>query len=208
MVNTFIKKNKDIKKNNIFSFKKGLNFFVISNILLLSFMGIFLINSGTNVTIIGFLVSGEVFLILLFLIACLKPKESKKTTLDKDQSKEWVALLITFIILSLFSLIFIGLSIPYPSTIVMLVLITNFMVALYSIVFHPVAIAIYEANVFGKKTSLLDYIFKYIAIFFSGINYYVQKILLKLPLILNKLIAIVFVLVLLWQAALILGIFD
>ncbi|BAC14768.1 hypothetical protein [Oceanobacillus iheyensis HTE831] len=116
--------------------------------------------------------------------------------------------MITFIILSLFSLIFIGLSIPYPSTIVMLVLITNFMVALYSIVFHPVAIAIYEANVFGKKTSLLDYIFKYIAIFFSGINYYVQKILLKLPLILNKLIAIVFVLVLLWQASLILGIFD
>ncbi|WP_041544312.1 hypothetical protein [Oceanobacillus iheyensis] len=87
MVNTFIKKNKDIKKNNIFSFKQGLNFFVISNILLLSFMGIFLINSGTNVTIIGFLVSAEVFLILLFLIACLKPKERKKQLLIKTSPK-------------------------------------------------------------------------------------------------------------------------
>lgn len=85
---------------------------------------------------------------------------------------------------------------------------TNFMVSLYSIVFHPVALAIYEANVFQEKTTMLDYIFKYIAIFFSGINYYVQMILLNLPLLLNKLIAIVFVLFLLWQGFGVIAIFD
>lgn len=82
------------------------------------------------------------------------------------------------------------------------------MVSLYSILFHPIALGIYESNVFQKKTTLFDYIFKNIAIFLSGINYYVQMILLRLPLLLNKLIAIVFVLFLVWQVFGVIAIFD
>ncbi len=70
------------------------------------------------------------------------------------------------------------------------------MAAAYSVLFHPFALRIYEANVFQERETILDYVFKYIAIYFSGINYYVQLTLLKLPLLLNKLLAIVFVLLL------------
>ncbi|WP_269411256.1 hypothetical protein [Lentibacillus daqui] len=85
---------------------------------------------------------------------------------------------------------------------------TNFIVSLYSVIFHPVALGIYQANVFQEKTTLMDYIFKYVAIFLSGINYYEQMILLRLPLLVNKVIAIVFVLFLLWEGFGVIAIFD
>lgn len=51
-------------------------------------------------------------------------------------------------------------------------------------------------NVFREKESINDYTFKYIAILFSSLNYYVQVALKGIPLILNKLFAIIFAIVL------------
>ncbi|MEN1967809.1 hypothetical protein WMZ97_06965 [Lentibacillus sp. N15] len=115
---------------------------------------------------------------------------------------------ITFIVLSLFSFLFLGAVVPYPSTLIFLILMTNFMVSLYSIVFHPVALRIYQANVFQEKITMMDYIFKYVAIFLSGINCYVQMILLRLPLLINKPIAVVFVLFLVWEGSVLVIVFD
>lgn len=194
-----------------FSLKSGFLTFIKSNLLLVLVFLVFIVNMDElrYVFIIIFLLVAESFIVVLSFVACFKKKIRKKVKVKEKKNKtEWLGFGITIILLSLFSLIFLGANIPYPSTLIFLMLMTNFMVSLYSIVFHPVALAIYEANVFQEKTTMLDYIFKYIAIFFSGINYYVQMILLNLPLLLNKLIAIVFVLFLLWQGFGVIAIFD
>ncbi|GLO67481.1 MULTISPECIES: hypothetical protein [Oceanobacillus] len=201
-------------QEKIFSIGSGIKSFVKLNIVLflivlMFFINYFAWNDDSKVSIFIFIIFAEPFIILYSTINCFKPYEKiKKIEFDKEQPKEWIALSIVIIFLSLFSLIFLGANIPYPSTIIFLILMTNFMVALYSVFFHPVAIGFYEANVYSEKSTVFDYIFKYIAIFFSGINYYVQITLLKLPLFINKLIAIVFVLLLLWQAFGVIGLFE
>ncbi|WP_272031733.1 hypothetical protein [Oceanobacillus kimchii] len=201
-------------QEKIFSIGSGIKSFVKLNIVLflivlMFFINYFAWNDDSKVSIFIFIIFSEPFIILYSTINCFKPYEKiKKIEFDKEQPKEWIALSIVIIFLSLFSLIFLGANIPYPSTIIFLILMTNFMVALYSVFFHPVAIGFYEANVYSEKSTVFDYIFKYIAIFFSGINYYVQITLLKLPLFINKLIAIVFVLLLLWQAFGVIGLFE
>ena len=208
-------KSRKARKHEGFSLGRGIRFFLKSNILLVSFILILIINKTQwqyddgSTLIVMFVTFAEIFTILLSIIACIKPKMHNRINDTRgEQSIEWLGAFIAFVILSLFSLIFLGLNIPYPSTLIFCILMTNFMVSLYSVVFHPIALGIYKANVFQEKTTMPDYIFKYIAIYFSGINYYVQTTLSKLPLLLNKLIAIAFVLAILWQAALLIGIFD
>ena len=195
------------EKRRIFSLGRGFRFFLKANILLVLFILVFMVNKTEwkydgRISVITFTTFAEAFIILLCMIACIKPNRNNRSkSISRKQPKEWLGALIAFVFLSLFSLIFLGANIPYPSTLIFLMLISNGMFAAYSVLFHPIALRIYETNVFQEKTTLLDYIFKYVAIFFSGINYYVQITLLKLPLLLNKLIAIVFVLFLWWQAA-------
>lgn len=201
----------NINNKKLFSFKNGFKFFVTSNILLVCLIGIFLINNGARIPIVSFTVFAEIFLILLSVIACLKlgkPKENESKDAETQQSKELLGALIAFVFLSLFSLLFLGANIPYPSTLIFFMLISNAMVSAYSILFHPIALGLYEANVFQRKTTMFDYIVKYIAIFLSGISYYVQRTLFKLPLLLNKLIVIAFVLILLWQWFMMISIFE
>ncbi|WP_088051537.1 hypothetical protein [Virgibacillus dakarensis] len=194
--------------------KTGFMFFLKANILLIMLIFTFLVNKAEwqydgGTSVIMFVTFAELFIILLSVLVFIKPNvNSEGKVNEREQSKEWIGALIAFVSLSLFSLIFLGANIPYPSTLIFLILMTNFMVSLYSVVFHPVALGIYEANVFQEKTTMLDYIFKYIAIFLSGINYYVQRTLLKLPLLINKFIAVAFVLFLLWQGFGVIAIFD
>lgn len=144
-----------------------------------------------------FAVFSEVFILLLSFVACMRSKRQKvKSDYRGQRLKEWSGAWIALVFSSLFSLIFLGANIPFPSTLLFFLLTTNGMAAAYSVLFHPFALRIYEANVFQERETILDYVFKYIAIYFSGINYYVQLTLLKLPLLLNKLLAIVFVLLL------------
>lgn len=206
-------KQSSLEKGN-FSLGRGIRFFLKANILLVLFILIFMVNKTEwkydgRISVITFTTFAEAFIILLCMIACIKPNRNNRSKgITRRQPKEWLGALIAFVFLSLFSLIFLGANIPYPSTFIFFILATNFMVSLYSILFHPIALGIYESNVFQEKTTLFDYIFKYIAIFLSGINYYVQMILLRLPLLLNKLIAIVFVLFLVWQVFGVIAIFD
>ncbi|MGY0694826.1 hypothetical protein ACW2QC_18930 [Virgibacillus sp. FSP13] len=206
-------RSKNPGEQKSFSLRSGFAFFLKANILLILFVLIFMVNKTAwqydGVTSVKmFAVFAEVFIILLSIVACIKPNKSGCNGNIVEQSKEWIGALIAFVFLSVFSLIILGTNIPYPSTLIFLILVTNLMVSLYSIVFHPIALGIFEANVFQKKTTMLDYIFKYIAIFLSGISYHVQMTLLKLPLLINKLIAIVFVLFLLWQWFGVIAIFN
>ncbi|MFD1334459.1 hypothetical protein ACFQ4N_02540 [Oceanobacillus iheyensis] len=202
----------DNKKN--FSIKTGFKCFLMTNILLAIITAIFFINkSGWQVdgstSVEMFVVFAQPFVILLSIIACFKPYEKiKKIEFDKEQLKEWIALLIAIILLSLFSLVFLGVNIPFPSTLIFGMLSMNFMVALYSIIFHSFAIRIYEANFYRGDKSLLDNVFKYLSLYLMGVNYFVQKQLQKLPLLINKLVAIIFVLFLVWQMFIVVNIFD
>lgn len=211
-----VKARSTSRKQRRFSLARGIRFFFLSNIVLVSIILVFIINktywpqADSSTAVIMFAFFAEIFIIILSIIACIKSKkEIRKIGKSGEWLKERIGALIAFILLSLLSLIFLGLDIPYPSTLILCIIFTNFMVALYSILFHPVALGIYEANVYQEKTTVLDYVFKYIAIYFSGINYYVQMtLLLRIPLFLNKLIAVIFVLFLLWQAVILIGIFG
>ena len=55
---------------------------------------------------------------------------------------------IAIVITSLLSLFMLPANLPFPSTVIFLILSTNLLVAFYSIAFHNVAIGIYELNVF------------------------------------------------------------
>ncbi|WP_419892954.1 hypothetical protein [Oceanobacillus kimchii] len=206
--------NKSSNGQKKFSIVYGFRCFLMTNILLAVFTALFFINkSGWQVegdtSVEMFVVFAQPFVILLSIIACFKPYEKiKKIEFNKEQPKEWIALSIAIILVSLFSLFFLGANIPFPSTLIFGMLSMNFMVALYSIIFHPFAIRIYEANFYRGDKSLLDNVFKYLSIYLMGVNYFVQKQLQKLPLLINKLIAIIFVLFLVWQMFIVVDIFN
>ncbi|MCJ0929954.1 hypothetical protein MST22_02100 [Virgibacillus halodenitrificans] len=146
-----------------------------------------------------FILFPQPFLILLAIIAAVRKVEKSKKYQFRNKKDEWIGLASAVTALFLFSLLFLGAAIAFPSTIVFLGITTNFMAAAFSVVFHPITIALYEANVFDKRNTKMDYFYKYIAIFTTGINYHTQQLLRSVPLVINKLLAVIFVLLLIWQ---------
>lgn len=196
-----IKKNAVYKKR--FSLKNGFQFFVKVNIILLITTVLFLINKGTwrsvgedKVTV--FIFTFECLIILYSIFACINPEQGQKQHRVKERisKKEWIGMAIAIFSTSLLSLFMLPANLPFPSTVIFLILSTNLLAAFYSVIFHNTAIRIYELNVFKEKERITDYTFKYIAILFSSLNYYVQVALKGLPLLLNKLFAIIFAIVL------------
>ena len=154
---------------------------------------------GDKVTV--FIFTFECLIILYSVFASIRPTQNnEKSRMEEKFSKnKWTGMVIAVISTSLLSLFMLPANLLFPSTVVFLVLSTNLLAAFYSIIFHKAAIGIYELNVFKEQDSITDYTFKYIAILFSSLNYYVQVALKGLPLILNKLFAIIFVMVLAMQ---------
>lgn len=111
-----------------------------------------------------------------------------------------IGLALGIILLNLLSLPLLGINIPIPSSYIAVMITTNAIFAFFSIFLQRIVIALYEANVYEKPESTLDYLFKYIAILTSGFNYYIQTVLRRLPFILNKLAALLFFLfhILMW----------
>uniref|UniRef100_A0A7U4DL35 Uncharacterized protein n=1 Tax=Geobacillus sp. (strain Y4.1MC1) TaxID=581103 RepID=A0A7U4DL35_GEOS0 len=83
---------------------------------------------------------------------------------------------VAFIIISLLSLGFLGIDVPFPSTYILLWLTTNMMYAFLAVFWQRLAFLIYYANVHDKQTSIMDYLRKYAMFFFISLNYYVQQI--------------------------------
>lgn len=108
----------------------------------------------------------------------------------------------------LFSLFLTGIDVPIPSSFIALMIAANAIFAFFSIFIQTLVITLYEVNVFEEPKNILDYCFKYFAITTSGINYYVQTVLNKLPFILNKLVAAFFFVFLVATGFSLLGVFN
>ena len=88
--------------------------------------------------------------------------------------------------------LFTGIDIPIPSSYISLMIITNAIFAFFSIFVQRLVIILYEVNVVEEPKSIGAFFFKYIAILTSGVNYYIQNVLNRLPFIINKLASILF----------------
>ncbi|MBN8204162.1 MULTISPECIES: hypothetical protein [Bacillaceae] len=106
--------------------------------------------------------------------------------------KNLIAFAAVFLIWTLLSLMLTGIDIPIPSSYIALMITANAIFAFFSIFAQKLVIILYEVNVYEHPRTFLDYCFKYIAIITSGINYHIQNLLNRLPLILNKLASVSF----------------
>ncbi|MFC0236557.1 hypothetical protein [Fictibacillus phosphorivorans] len=103
-----------------------------------------------------------------------------------------ISIFLTILFVSLFSLIFVGIDIPFPTTMIMLLLLTNAIFAFFSIFVQRVIIKLYQHNYVTNKKGVLSLINKYTTFAFFSLNHSVQSVLSQLPLILNKLLALIF----------------
>src|SRR5699024_2955215 len=95
-----------------------------------------------------------------------------------------------------------------PATLVILSLMASFPLGLYSILFAPLVIVNYEANVYDNSGTIMGYFFKYFYIVFFGLTYHVHCTLLKMPFLVNKLFAILYTGLVVWEAFMIILYFD
>lgn len=122
--------------------------------------------------------------------------------------KKVVGFILVFVVFTLIACSLYGINVPLPSSYIPLMIASNGVFAFCSIFAQRLIIVLYEVNVFEGKDSLIGYFNKYTAIFTSGINYYIQNVLNRLPFLVNKLLAICFFLSLVWIGFGIVGIFN
>jgi len=107
--------------------------------------------------------------------------------------EKFIGGIIAFVPISIIAfLVGVGLEVPFPSWYLVIFYIMNAVFAFVSIFTQRLVISLYEANVFEEPANAIDYGFKYIAIFSSGLNYFIQNICNRLPFVLNKLAAAIF----------------
>lgn len=110
-----------------------------------------------------------------------------------------IGLVLAVAVWTIIALFLNGIDIPIPSSYISLMITTNAIFAFFSIFVQRLVVTLYEVNVFEEPKSISGFFFKYIAIITSGVNYYVQNVLNRLPLIVNKLASILFLPFLWWQ---------
>ncbi|MCM3705271.1 MULTISPECIES: hypothetical protein [Cytobacillus] len=103
-----------------------------------------------------------------------------------------IGLVLAVAVWTIIALFLNGIDIPIPSSYISLMITTNAIFAFFSIFVQRLVVTLYEVNVFEEPKSISGFFFKYIAIITSGVNYYVQNVLNRLPLIVNKLASILF----------------
>lgn len=123
-------------------------------------------------------------------------------------NKKIISFILAFGIFTLISLTLSGIDVPMPSSYVPLLFASNAVFAFFSIFTQRLVLAVYETNVYETRNGFVSYFIKYVAIFTSGINYYVQNVLNRLPFLVNKLFAVCFFLSLVWIGFGIIGIFN
>lgn len=117
------------------------------------------------------------------------------------------ALIVVIIGFTLIALFLNGFM-PIPSTYIFIILSFNCMYAFASIFTQTIVIRLYEANVYEKQRGFFDYLFQYVYIITSGINYYVQSIFSSFPFIIRKVLSTVFFLFLMWSIVGLIAVFD
>ncbi|MGF3105540.1 hypothetical protein [Rossellomorea sp. DUT-2] len=123
-------------------------------------------------------------------------------------NKKITGFMLMIVVFTLIACSLYGVNIPLPSSFIPLMIAANCVFAFISTFAQRLIIVLYEVNVFEEKDSLIGYFNKYTAIFTSGINYYAQNILNRLPFLVNKLLSLCFFLSLMWIGFGIVGIFN
>ncbi|ANC78681.1 hypothetical protein ABE65_018510 [Fictibacillus phosphorivorans] len=119
-----------------------------------------------------------------------------------------LSIILTILFISLFSLIFVGIDVPFPTTIIMLLLLTNAIYAFLSIFVQRFIIELYKHNTSTDKNRFFSCLNKYTTFAFFGLNHSVQLTLTRLPLLINKLLALLFFFLILFNWLIILIIFN
>ncbi|WHY78037.1 hypothetical protein QNH20_02385 [Neobacillus sp. WH10] len=122
--------------------------------------------------------------------------------------KNFIGFTLAMISWTIMAYLFIGIDIPIPSSYIAVSILTNAIFAFCSIFLQRLVITLYEINVFEEPKSFLDFCLKYFAMITSGVNYYVQNVLNRLPFILNKLAAALFFVFLVITGFSMLSMFD
>ncbi|WP_113928849.1 hypothetical protein [Bacillus sp. P14.5] len=98
-------------------------------------------------------------------------------------------------------------SMPLPTSFLYFLIGVNIIFAFFSIFIQSNLIKLYKSNVYKEPMTFIDSFFKYMAIYMSGLNHYVQSVLSGLPFLVNKVLGIVFLTYLLFVNFLLMGIF-
>nr|CDQ31154.1 hypothetical protein BN993_00526 [Virgibacillus halodenitrificans] len=195
---------KNITQIKTTSYITGFRFFIRANAVLFFLLLLMIINikcwGAEEYGTLGMIIfPAELLILSLSLFTWFRPANCKKYEDRLFSKNKLIAFFIAITFISFFSLIFIGVNLPFPTTILMLILIMNGMATLYSIFFHKVIIVLYESNVFDVSGSITSYIFKYIVVTYLGLTYYVQIALSRTQLPVNKVFTFLFLLLLIWQ---------
>uniref|UniRef100_A0A7U4DLG4 Uncharacterized protein n=1 Tax=Geobacillus sp. (strain Y4.1MC1) TaxID=581103 RepID=A0A7U4DLG4_GEOS0 len=198
--------------------KRGVAFFLESNLFVLLILAILLINKNDwdedgSIIVFIFISGFELLFMLLFIPACffyepVRIKRIIQSIFKKREKNEWIGMALAFSVITLFSLGFIFM--PYPSNYLPLWLTVCWICAFVSIFIQRVVIAYYysNANIENNQKSASNYFFKYVTYFIMGFNHYIQLLLSKMPFLLNKLFAIFVFLLLFVQFFVIFMIYD
>lgn len=157
---------------------------------------------GSINTIYILLFFSVLFIAFGTIIALFKPSpnRNKKIHINWKEPKEIWGMGICVVALTLFSCIFIPI-VPFPSTIILVIFVFNGVLATVSLLLHPAIIYSYELNVYGEAQTVHDYVYKYVALITSNVNYRIQLELSVLPYVVNKLLALLFVAYIVWMAS-------
>ncbi|KGX86553.1 hypothetical protein N781_16140 [Pontibacillus halophilus JSM 076056 = DSM 19796] len=160
--------------------------------------------------LLTFVTVSEILIILFSILTKFTPKKRVRTkhTFNFRNKNEVIGFLLATLVCVLISFSYTTMM-DFPSALLSLVFLFNGIFVFLSLIIHPLIIYLYEVNVFEKdQHSVLDFTFKYIAIFVSSINYYVQRELSELPFLLNKFLALIFAIIWMFHTLFFMGIFD
>ncbi|MDR7074422.1 hypothetical protein J2X07_003418 [Fictibacillus barbaricus] len=102
------------------------------------------------------------------------------------------SILLTILFCSLLSLIFVGIDIPFPSSILFLLVLTNIISAFVSIFLQRLVIGVFNYNYYTEKETLFSLFYKYMTLAFFGLNHFAQLALNRLPFLINKLFSLIY----------------
>ncbi|MCY7752091.1 hypothetical protein [Bacillus haynesii] len=192
----------------MFSIKKSFFFWLRSNVVLLFFALLLLINkpywnnNGSGTSVFLFVLIAECFLVLLSFVYGFNTKKIYISPRKKIFKKSNLIVgTTTFIALSLFLSFVLREHIPYPSALLYMSLTINFIMAIISLLFPNWVIKQYEFNIYEESSGWINDFLRYFLFIAWAINYEVQVVLARLPFLLQRLMGIVFIIVLVFSIA-------
>ncbi|CAM4041669.1 hypothetical protein [Mesobacillus zeae] len=119
-----------------------------------------------------------------------------------------IGFLIAFFIMTSFAYSYAWNGLPYPSAYLPVIFVITAIFNFLSIFVQRTVMGWYEGNVYRAGPGTINAAFKYFAILSTGLSYHIQKVLVRMPFIINKLLAIVFFIAFLTLTFLTISVFE